>query len=149
MANPILGIFINGIFYNYVSGSYTRQYLLKNKTNKTQKRKTTTLNGNDFPIHAIGLHLPNVYSTLDTNGNVSVGQTTNLGISQLAYLLSVVGDNNTNNFPLTFIAPDGSTHAVIPTNSMDVSLFNPDAPNITGVEFRVNLTLENINSNTF
>ncbi len=143
MSIPIKGIFINGYFYQYVVGSYSRNFALKNHTTTTQSSKTVTTNGADLPIHTVGIQLDNNYNPLDISTGNLTGATTWLGVSRLAHLVNLLG-NNGSSMPLTLVVMDGSTHLVVPTNSIDSTIFNPDAPSTNGIEYRVSLTFENI-----
>lgn len=144
MANPLKGVYLNNRYYNFVPGSYSMDIATKNNVVTTQNTRTAQYKGLDLRSHALTIQLDNTYFVFDAaTNNISSGATTWIGISRLADMesyLNTTGDSQ----PLTFIAPDGCTHLVIATGSLRISQFIPDAPESAGVEYRVNLTLENV-----
>ena len=141
MANPFDGILINDKYYNHEIGSYKRTYPLKNSAITNQNNRTFQILGADLPTHSITLILENDYTVYSGNSNVGLGNTSWKGVSRLADLVSMLGDNGAS-LPLTLVCPDGSSHLVVPTGALDFDIFkDPVVP--TGIEYRVNLTFEN------
>lgn len=141
MADPLQGVLLEGNYYGYVSNSYSRNVPLKNSKTTTQDSRTFSALGKDSPSHTVTLDLSNTYS--EYLGPVLVGTTTWLGVSRLALLEEFVGANGASQ-PITFVSPEGITRSVVGTGSLDVAIFNPEAPESTGIEYRVTLTLEEI-----
>lgn len=139
MTNPLLGVYLNGKYYDYDPGSYKRATALKNSGQATQNSKSFILQGLEFDVHTITLFLGNTYTV--RNGSVDVGVTSTIGISRLTELRTTLGGVGSS-MPIYFVAPDGMTYSVIPTGAIEVEIDNPSAPNPTSCEYRVSLTLE-------
>lgn len=141
MSNPFQGFLIGGSYFNYVDGSYSRTQDLRNTTVETQSSRTSMSQGIALPKHSVSLLCENTYYEVDPVTNNQGSQVTTKGVSRLAFLLSLLGA--TANLPLIVMVPDGTTHRVIPTGTIDISMF-PSQPSDTGVEYRVSLTFEDI-----
>lgn len=143
MSNPFNGVLINGVYYGYLEGSYSRSRRLKNSIITAQGSRITTPLGLDFPSHSVGLNLDTFYSVYNPVNNNILGNTTYMGVSRLSELETILGALGPS-LPLIFVCPDGSTHIVVPIGSIDASIAYVVPQDGKGIEYRVNLTLENI-----
>jgi hypothetical protein len=69
------------------------------------------------------------------------GETTWLGISQLADIKNYIGGVGVS-MPLIFVCPYGMTYSVVPMGKIGIDIFNSNNPQDVGTEFRVTLSLE-------
>lgn len=145
MANPFLGVLLNNQYYNFVPGSYSETRLLKNSTSDMQRVKNFSVLGAAPIIHTITLVLENSYAYYDATTNNLAGSTAGngLAVTRKQELESFIGAAGVS-MPILFVSPYGSTHLIVPTGTIDSTPFIPEAPEATGVEWRVNLTLEDL-----
>lgn len=142
MANPFIGVLVNGQYYNYVPGSYSRDRIFANAAIPSANSLSLTVMGIKMMAHTVTLHLDNTFTPYDPVGGGKLGPTTYTGTSRLAELMRTLGGVGAS-MPIPFVAPDGVTHLVVPTGRSTEKVFNENSPNPNGVEWRVNLTLQN------
>lgn len=140
MANPFTGVLLNGRYYGHEASSFRKSLQFRTSIEPTQSSRTASSSGVSMGTFSLSLSLDNTYVVY--NGVNAVGTTTWMGVSRLADLESYIGARGAS-MPILFVTPYGATFNVIPSGTMDVSIFNPDNPqDSNGVEFRVSLTLE-------
>lgn len=138
MTNPVNGTYIEGRFYNYIEGSYVENIPFKNDATLTQNSKTFSCQGGTIPVFSIQIALENTYDV--KLGSVTVGSTTNLGVSRKVDLESYLTAQGAS-MPITFVTPYGATYSVVPTGGIDYREYRTTA-NPDGLEFTAALTLE-------
>lgn len=104
---------LDGIRYDYESGSWTRAVPVKSSRTSTQNSPTYQYDGLDSGTQNITLFL----QTWLSNWGVSTS-----GTSQLASLEATYAKLGTS-MPVTWVAPTGVTYSVVPLSSMDISQF--------------------------
>lgn len=142
MSNPFHGVLLGGSYFNYVEGSWSMNISLKNSSQEAQSRRNFSPLGAAPIKHTITLSIENAYYEVDFDTNSpGLSQITTKGVSRLAGLRSMLGALGSS-LPIGLATPDGVTHLVVPTGSLDISP-HPEQPSGNGMEYRVSLTLEN------
>ncbi len=143
MLNPYTGILLDGRYFGYAPDSFRENLKLRNATFDAQNNKTASALGKSKEIFTLSVALDNQYNVYA--GSSFVGLTTWAGVSRLFDFKRFVGAGGAS-MSIIFVAPYGVTYNVVPTGSLDISIFNQDNPSDSplGAEFRVSLTLESI-----
>lgn len=137
--NPLRGIILNNIWFNYESGSYRESQGIRNSVTDGQGDRSIQVLGKVPETFAITLVLQNDYNI--HYGASDGGATTWVGSSQLYNLKSFIGAEGVS-LPINFVNPYGITRSVVPTGAIDIEEFLSGSPSDDGVEFKVSLSLE-------
>jgi len=141
MTNPLLGVYLNNRFYDFVQDSYKENFTIRNSVTDTNSTPNVLATGSSYSTFTITLDLANTYNV--KHGSSNVGQTTWLGLSRYTDLKTFTGAKGLS-LSFLFVAPYGVTYNVVPVGQLDTQLFNPDNPSTTGMEFRVSLSLAQV-----
>jgi hypothetical protein len=143
--NPLRGIILEGRHFKYEPGTYRRERGIKNTTTESQDaRRVSQINGLFLPTHSLTLILESNFIPREGDTDLAGGATTWKGVSRLYDLEESVLGGLGVSMPIVFVDPAGLTHNVVPTGGLDVSEFLDVAESDKGVEYKVSITLENI-----
>lgn len=133
MTNPLRAVIINRRYYPYLNDSFRESINSKNSVSDTQTNRNFSVAGKSLEDFSVTIRLENEYE------QPGAGNTTWLGVSRLHDLKNYWGANGVS-LPITFVTPYGATFLVVPTGSLDISIFNPENPSEDSAEFDVNLS---------
>jgi len=124
-------IILDGIRYDYESGSWNKTVPIKSSRNTTQTQAAFQYIGLDRPSHRITLIMQ---SALTIWGVTTVGETQ---LNSFITTLSKVGSS----MPVLFVDPTGVTQQVVPFGQYEQVQFRNHGSSVTPVEFKVNINL--------
>jgi len=127
-------IIIDGIRYDYESGSWNKTVPIRASRNATQFSPSFQYLGLDAATHRITLMMQSAFTIW---GVTTVGQTQ---LANLETSLSKLGPS----MPLIFVDPTGVTQQVVPGGQYEQVLFRNHGSTATPLEFKVNINLWNV-----
>lgn len=135
------GIYLDNRFYDYDPASYKIVLPIKTAISDSEFSRSFSVGGVSKKQFTLRLNLWNEYEV--RSGVNVIGTTIWYGVSRLSDLKTIINATGTS-LPINFLSPAGVSYPVIPVGDIEILIDNPTNLGASGVEFRVNLTLQDI-----